>query len=49
MLAPKSTHKRKRSSARSDKARKLGPSRWIVNALPADYAADGEISHAVPT
>lgn len=36
MLAPKSTHKRKRSSARSDKARKLGPSRWIVNNLPSN-------------
>lgn len=36
MLAPKSTHKRKRSSARSDKARKLGPARWIVNLLPSD-------------
>ncbi|CBQ70112.1 conserved hypothetical protein [Sporisorium reilianum SRZ2] len=36
MLAPKSTHKRKRSSARSDKARKLGPSRWIVNLFPSD-------------
>ncbi len=35
MLAPKSSHKRKRSSARSDKARKLGPSRWIVNLLPS--------------
>lgn len=35
MLAPKSTHKRKRSSARSDKARKLGPARWIVNLLPS--------------
>lgn len=34
MLAPKSTHKRKRSSARSDKARKLGAARWIVNLLP---------------
>ncbi|TKY87979.1 hypothetical protein EX895_003075 [Sporisorium graminicola] len=36
MLAPKSTHKRKRSSARSDKARKLGPARWIVNLLPSE-------------
>ncbi|GAC97911.1 hypothetical protein PHSY_005499 [Pseudozyma hubeiensis SY62] len=35
MLAPKSSHKRKRSSARSDKARKLGPTRWIVNLLPS--------------
>ncbi len=34
MLAPKSTHKRKRSSARSDRARKLGAARWIVNLIP---------------
>lgn len=34
MLAPKSTHKRKRSSVRTDKARKLGAARWIVNLLP---------------
>ncbi|KAJ1036398.1 hypothetical protein NDA13_000278 [Ustilago tritici] len=40
MLAPKSTHKRKRSSARSDKARKLGPSRWIVNLLPSQSIAE---------
>lgn len=39
MLAPKSTHKRKRSSARSDKARKLGPSRWIVNVIPSQLPA----------
>ena len=40
MLAPKSTHKRKRSSARSDKARKLGPARWIVNVLPSIASFD---------
>ena len=40
MLAPKSTHKRKRSLARSDKARKLGPARWIVNVLPSDTHSD---------
>ncbi|KAJ9476077.1 hypothetical protein PHBOTO_006149 [Pseudozyma hubeiensis] len=39
MLAPKSSHKRKRSSARSDKAGKLGPTRWIVNLLPPSEAS----------
>lgn len=39
MLAPKSTHKRKRSSARSDKARKLGPARWIVNLIPSSSSS----------
>ncbi|SPO29223.1 uncharacterized protein UTRI_06172 [Ustilago trichophora] len=40
MLAPKSTHKRKRSSARSDKARKLGPARWIVNLIPSSSTSN---------
>ncbi|CDW98559.1 hypothetical protein, partial [Sporisorium scitamineum] len=50
MLAPKSTHKRKRSSARSDKARTLGPARWIVNLLPSDSSTSSsgsdESSHS---
>ncbi|SPO29895.1 uncharacterized protein UTRI_06172_B [Ustilago trichophora] len=39
MLAPKSTHKRKRSSTRTDKARKLGPARWIVNLIPSSSSS----------
>ncbi|PWZ03496.1 hypothetical protein BCV70DRAFT_197707 [Testicularia cyperi] len=50
MLSRRSTHKRKRSSARADQSRKHSPSRWIVNLLPEQsHRGDAYSRQLAPT